>query len=38
MVTALEIDKTQPPSARAGAIVQSAVFDAVNGIKQVGGR
>ena len=33
MVTALEIDKTQPPpSARVGAIVQSAVFDAVNGI------
>src|SRR5437763_9942766 len=33
MVGALEVDKTPPPpSARVGAIVQSAVFDAVNGI------
>jgi hypothetical protein len=33
MVDALEVDKTPPPpSARVGAIVQSAVFDAVNGI------
>ena len=33
MVTALEVDKTQPPpSARVGAIVQSAVFDAIDGI------
>ena len=33
MVDALEVDKTPPPpSARVGAIVQSAVFDSVNGI------
>jgi hypothetical protein len=33
MVETLEVDKTPPPpSARVGAIVQSAVFDAVNGI------
>jgi PAP2 superfamily len=33
MVDALEVDATPPPpSARVGAIVQSAVFDAVNGI------
>jgi hypothetical protein len=33
MIDALEVDKTPPPpSARVGAIVQSAVFDAVNGI------
>jgi hypothetical protein len=33
MVNALEITKTPPPpSARVAAIVQSAVFDAVNGI------
>lgn len=33
MIDALEVDKTPPPpSARVGAIVQSAVFDSVNGI------
>src|ERR1035441_997205 len=33
MVDALEVDKAPPPpSARVGAIVQSAVFDSVNGI------
>src|SRR5205085_714085 len=33
MLTTLEMDHTPPPpSARVGAIVQSAVFDAVNGI------
>ncbi len=33
MIDALEVDKTPPPpSTRVGAIVQSAVFDAVNGI------
>ena len=35
MVDALEIAKTPPPpSARVAAIVQSAVFDAVNGIER----
>ena len=35
MVGALEVDHTPPPPAmRAGAIVQSAVFDALNGIER----